>query len=141
MDRRTRVGLWMCRTPALLFAVLETRGCLIHLQETWPNHAQFHQLTGLSYYLCSVIFFMWITDKPFKNKVPFAWWSLIIMGSFVHGGHIIVDAFTGGLRAGDTSQGEGMMFYYLTIFGLGLYLFGAYLARPWFSHQAGKSFR
>ena len=136
MDKRTAIGLWMCRFPALLFAVLETRGCFRHYHESWPNHAQFHQLTGLAYYLCAVLFFMWITGQPFRHKVPFAWWSLIVMGVFVHGGHIVVDVFTDGLRGGGTSQGSGMMFYGLTWVGLGLYLMGAYLARPWFKSGA-----
>ena len=132
MDKRTKIGLWMCRAPALIFAVLEARGCFKHYHESWGHHAQFHQLTGLSYYLLSVIFFFWITGKPFRDREPFAWFSLIIMGVFVHGGHILVDAFTEGLRGGGTSQGSGMMFFYLTIFGLSLYLVGAYLCKPWF---------
>ncbi|YCM44586.1 hypothetical protein V2O64_00945 [Verrucomicrobiaceae bacterium 227] len=132
MDTKTKTGLWLCRGPALLFAILETRGCLKHTHEVWPGHAQFHQLTGLGYYLGMVLFFFWITGKPFRNKEPWSWWALPMMGLFVHGGHIIADYFTLGLRGGGTSQGSGMMFYYLTILGLVLYLVGAALAKPWF---------
>lgn len=133
MNKQTLIGLWMCRFPALLFCILEARGCFRHFHEAWSSHAQFHQLTGLSYYLCSVIFFIWITGKPFQNKEKFAWWSLIIMGVAVHGSHILVDSFTRGLRDGGTSQGSGMMFFYITIAGLVVYMIGAFLAKPWFN--------
>lgn len=133
MDKKTRIGLWMCRFPALLFAVLETRGCLKHYHEAWSHHAQFHQLTGLFYYLGLVIFFMWITGKPFREKEPFAWFALIIMGVFVHGAQILVDHFTEGLRGGGTSQGSGEMFFYLAILAFAFYLIGAALTRPWFN--------
>lgn len=132
MNRRTKVGLWMCRGPALIFAVLETRGCFKHYHEDWSHHAQFHQLTGLCYYLCSVLFFFWITGEPFQNREKWAWWALPVMGVFVHGGHLLVDAFTDGLRGGGTSQGSGMMFYYLTALGLVVYMVGSWLARPYF---------
>ncbi len=132
MDIKTKIGLWICRAIALTFAVLETRGCLRHFKEDWPHHAQFHQLTGLAYYLGFTLFFILITTKPFQNKEKWAWWSMLIMGVFTHGGHIIVDMFTNGLRGGGTSQGSGMMFYYLTIAALVLYIIGAILAHPWF---------
>ena len=46
LDKKTKIGLWMCRTPALIFSVLEARGCYLHLKEGWPEHANFHSLTG-----------------------------------------------------------------------------------------------
>ena len=135
MDKKTKIGLWLCRGPALLFAVLEARGCLRHYHEDWNHHAQFHQLTGLSYYLCSVLFFMWITGKPFKNKEKWAWYALPCMGIFVHGSHILVDFFTHGLRGGGTSQGSGMMFFYMTIAGLVFYLIGSALTFKYFKKE------
>lgn len=133
LDKKTCIGLWMCRIPALAFAVLEARGCYLHFTtENWENHAQFHSLTGLSYYLGLTLFFLFITGKPFRNGEKWAWFSLVLMGVFVHGAHILIDSFTEGLRGGGTSQGAGMTFYYLTIAGFALYMIGAALAAPYF---------
>ncbi|MCH8292714.1 hypothetical protein IH992_16600 [Candidatus Poribacteria bacterium] len=135
MDIKTKIGLWICRGIALIFAVLEFRGCWRHLSEPWADHAQFHSLTGLSYYLGLTILFFMITGKPFQNREWWAWWTLLIMGFFVHGAQLVVDGITNGLRGGGTSQGSGMMFFYLTIAALLLYIIGALLALPHFKRE------
>lgn len=136
LDLKTKIGLWMCRGPALIFAVLETRGCFLHYKNGgWEDHANFHMFTGLSYYLGLTLFFFLITGRPFRNREKWAWWSLVLMGIFVHGAHIVTDAFVGGLREGGTSQGPGMLFYYLTIAGLALYFLGAALSYPYFKKK------
>ena len=85
-----------------------------------------------------VTFFMMITGKPFINKEKWAWFALVLMGIFIHGSHIAVDHFFGGLRDGGTSQGNGMMFFYLTIFGFCLYMVGAAISYPYFKNKNTK---
>ena len=128
MDLKTRTGLWMARAISLIFAVLEARGCYIHFtHEDWPHHAQFHSLTGLGYYLGLTLAFWAITAQPFRDRQPWARWAIPAMGFFVHGLQVVTDAFTDGLRGGGTSQGAGMMFYFLAWLAFILYLVAAAL--------------
>jgi len=136
MTAQTRIGLYLCRAIAATFVVLEARGCWIHYStEPWPDHAQFHSLTGLSYYSGLTVLFFMITGKPFRNREWRAWWSLIVMGLFVHGAQVLIDSFTNGLRGGGTSQGSGMLFWVLAIAATLLYLVGAMLALPHFKNR------
>lgn len=132
MSTQTKTGLWVSRIVASVFCVLEARGCWLHFTtEDWPHHAQFHSLTGFFYYLCLTIFFFLITGEPFRQRRWYAWWSIVLMGTLVHGAQVFVDAFTDGLRGGGTSQGSGALFYALAITAFVVYLVCAGLT---FSH-------
>lgn len=133
MKARTHIGVWISRTIAVVFAILETRGCIIHfLEEPWGGHAQFHSFTGLSYYIALVVFFFMITGKPLRDKEWWAWAAMVIMGVFTHGNMLIIDTFTGGLTGGGTSQGSGTMFYYLALAAFIMYMLAAGLTLPHF---------
>lgn len=129
MSLQTTLGLWICRSVALIFGILEIRGTLRHFHhDDWSPHAQFHSLTGLSFYLGLTLAFFFITGKPFRNRERWAWWALPLMGLFVHGAQIVIDTINGGLRLGGTSQGSGELFFYLAITAFGLYGLGSFLA-------------
>lgn len=134
MSVRTKIGLWLSRGVAAIFAVLEARGCYIHFTtEDWPDHAQFHSLTGFFYYLCLTIFFFLITGEPFRLRKKYAWWSIILMGTLVHGSQVVVDFFTHGLRGGGTSQGSGTLFFGLAIAAFVVYQIAAFLCYKHFA--------
>ena len=136
MSLQTLIGLWICRSVCLIFGLLEVRGCYIHLTtETWSPHAQFHALTGMFFYVGLSIAFFHITGKPFRERQWSAWLALPLMGFFVHGGQIITDALTEGLRAGGTSQGKGHLFFYLAILAFVLYLIGSVMTLSHFKNK------
>ena len=133
MTLKTKIGLWMGRGIATIFAILEARGCYKHYTtEDWPAHAQFHSLTGLSYYIAVVIALWAITGKPFRDRQKWAWWAIPLTGVFVHGSMLVIDHFNEGLRGGGTSQGSGMMFWKLAILAFVLYQVAAFLTRDHF---------
>ncbi|MBX7059030.1 MAG: hypothetical protein K1X75_13270 [Leptospirales bacterium] len=133
MKLSVNIGRWIPRTVALAFALAEINGTRKHfMYESWPPHAQFHSLTGLSFYLGLTIFFFLITEIPFRRREWWAWWSIVIMGVCVHGAQLLVDALNAGLRGGGTSQGPGVMFWYLAMVGFSLYAVGAALTLPHF---------
>jgi len=134
VSKQTKIAMWIFTFAAMAFFIVDTRGAFIHLRtEPWTNHAMFHAVTGLFYTQALCVIVLILTWIPFKKGQLWSWWTIMLIGVTIHGGHLIGDIMTdGGLRGGGTAQGPGMIFYSLTAVALLLYLAGLALSRKHF---------
>ncbi len=138
LTTRTKIGMWMYTVLATVFGLVDARGGFQHLNTPdWgTNHALFHMITGLFYTLALCAIIIILTWIPFKKGERWAWWTIVLCGVTIHGGHVLGDQLTHrGLAGGGTAQGPGELFFALTCTALGLYMVAFILTWP---HVSGK---
>lgn len=132
LGTRTKIGMWLFTILSAGFFVVDTRGAYFHwLREGWPDHAMFHAVTGLFYTQIICIMIMVVTWIPLRQRQPWSWWAIALMGIGIHGGHVLGNALTNeGLSGAQAAQGPGTIFFAGTVSALVLYCLGLYLVRP-----------
>lgn len=71
---------------------------------SWPAHAQNHTLQGLFWIVGFNLLCLLILAIPFRRLEQWAWWVLLLAGTFIYGGFLLAVPITQGGAPGITDD-------------------------------------